>query len=222
MDESEDEKETQPPSISPAKRESPSPPPQSLRSPTEQVVDSLTKYIHMACAPYQFLLQGLPYKLNSAKKVSTALIDNPVIADMCDIEVLFRGPQPAGKCIVTARSAEAALAVTQIHGRKIGTRTITVEVAPMAQRRPVPKTSQAPRKPQSDQRPATRNPPCDLPQTPKMPVSRPRPAPAAPLPAQSVPLTPSDQKLPQPKPSLPAAPRRPVGNCWATGSPKIE
>ena len=154
-----------------------SPPP--VQPTEEQGIDSLTKYIHLAQPPYQFLLQGLPYKLNSPQKVTTALVANPVVADMCDIEVLYHGPQPAGECIATVRSVEAALAFVQVHGRKIGVRFITV--TPVRQRRCAqrPPASSA-RDLLSTARDVTENSPADRQrlQAANGPVSRGSPAPS--------------------------------------------
>lgn len=117
------EVETRPPSESPQRRSSI----HELDTATSAVL-ALQKQVELASAPYRFLLSGLPYKANKKNKVGPALFDRPEDASRYSYQVLYKGKVHTGKCLVETASLDAALDLVQLHGKKIGSREITISM----------------------------------------------------------------------------------------------
>ena len=122
-DSSSEETETQPCSVSPMRRESFS----SKEIPLELTADCLTKQLELTLPPYHFLLIGVPYKTNNAKKLGKLLLWEGW-EQRLQVKMLYNGNAFSGKALVTIESKEDARSVIKLNGRVVGNRTISVEV----------------------------------------------------------------------------------------------
>lgn len=122
-DSSSEETETQPCSVSPMRRESFS----AKEVPIELATDCLAKQLELSLPPYHFLLAGLPYKANNAKKLGKLLLWEGWEQHL-RVKMLYNGNVFSGKAIVTVETKEEARNVIKLHGRVAGGRTVSVEV----------------------------------------------------------------------------------------------
>ena len=122
-DSSSEETETQPCSVSPMRRESFS----AKEVPLELATDCLAKQLELTLPPYHFLLIGLPYKANNAKKLGKLLLWEGWEQHL-QVKMLYNGNAFSGKAIVTVETKEDARNVIKLHGRVAGGRTVSVEV----------------------------------------------------------------------------------------------
>jgi hypothetical protein len=122
-DSSSEETETQPCSVSPMRRESFS----AKEVPVDLATDCLSKQLELTLPPYHLLLIGIPYKANNAKKLGKLLLAEGW-EQRVHIKMFYNGNAFAGKALVTTESRENAQEIIKLHGRPVGTRTVSVEV----------------------------------------------------------------------------------------------
>lgn len=122
-DSSSEETETQPCSVSPMRRESFS----SKEIPLELAADCLAKQLELTLPPYHFLLIGVPYKTNNAKKLGKLLLWEGW-EQRLQVKMLYNGNAFSGKALVAIESKEDARNIIKLNGRIVGNRTLSVEV----------------------------------------------------------------------------------------------
>lgn len=122
-DSSSEETETQPCSVSPMRRASFS----EKEVNPELAADCLVKQLELSQPPYSYLLIGIPYKLNNAKKLGKVLC----LEDWdqrYQVKMFYSGPAFSGKAMISTDSREDALNIIKLNGRLQNNRTLTVEV----------------------------------------------------------------------------------------------
>lgn len=122
-DSSAEETETQPCSVSPMRRDSFS----AKEVPTDLAVDCLSKQLELTLPPYHFLLIGIPYKANNAKKLGKLLLAEGW-EQRVRIKIFYNGNAFAGKALITVDFRENAQEIIRLHGRPVGNRSVSVEV----------------------------------------------------------------------------------------------
>lgn len=122
-DSSAEETETQPCSVSPMRRPSFS----AETVPTELATDCLSKQLELTLPPYHFLLIGIPYKTNNAKKMGKLLLAEGW-EQRLRVRMFYNGNAFTGKAMVSVESREDAREIVKLHGRMVGSRALSVEV----------------------------------------------------------------------------------------------
>jgi len=135
-DSSAEETETQPCSVSPMRRQSFS----AVEVPTDLAADCLTKQLELTQPPYHFLLIGIPYKTNNAKKLGKLLLAEGW-EQRLRVKMFYNGNAFTGKSMISVESREDAREIIKLHGKVVGNRAVSVEVFREMDRRSNPKPS---------------------------------------------------------------------------------